>query len=179
MAEVAVKKVPAEDATKPATMRSPWNEWFRPMLGFRSGSFLNPFAVMKEFAEEIDRSLAGFPFAETAIREWVPAVEYKRQNGNLVVLAELPGLKKEEVTVEITPEALTLKGERKREEKEEKEGYFRSERTYGRFYRYVPLPEGANVDKAEAKIADGVLTVTVPIPAKKENRREIEVKTAG
>jgi HSP20 family protein len=175
MAEVAVKKVPAEEA-KPATMRYPWNEWFKPMLGFRS-SFLNPFALMKEFAEEMDRSFAGLPLAETEMREWAPAVEYKRQNGNLVVSAELPGLKKEEVTVEITPEALTLKGERKREKKEEKEGYFRSERTYGRFYRYVPLPEGAKVEQAEAKIADGVLTVTVPIPEEKENRRTIEVKT--
>jgi HSP20 family protein len=174
MAEVTVKKVPAGEA-KPAPMRHPWNEWFRPMLGFRSGSFLNPFALMKEFAEEMDRGFAGSPSTETEIWEWTPAAECKRQNGNLVISAELPGLKKEEVTVEITPEALTLKGERKRETKEEKEGYFRSERAYGRFYRYVPLPEGAKVEQAEAKIADGVLTVTVPIPEKKENRRQIEV----
>jgi HSP20 family protein len=176
MAEVTVKKVPAEE-TKPATMRYPWNEWFRPMLGLRTGDFLNPFAFMKEFAEEMNRNLAGLPFTETEMREWTPAVEYKRQNGNLVVSAELPGLKKEEVTVEITPDALVLKGERKREKEEEKEGIYRSERAYGRFYRYVPLPEGVNVEHAEAKIAEGVLTVTVPVPEPKENRRKLEVKT--
>ena len=71
----------------------------------------------------------------------------------------------EDVKVEVTPEGLTITGERKEEKEEKKEGYFRTERVYGAFERFVPLPDGAVLDKAAAEFKDGVLTVTVPLGA--------------
>lgn len=120
----------------------------------------------------------GHPFAglpEVESRE--PRIECKRANGSLIVNAELPGLKKDEVKVEITNEGLILEGERKREHAEQREGGYRSERSYGHFYRFVPLPEGVKAEEATAELNDGVLTVTVPLPDVKEHRRAIPVKS--
>jgi HSP20 family protein len=75
----------------------------------------------------------------------------------------LPGLKKENVRVDVAVEGVTITGERKEAKEETKEGYFRTERLYGSFERFVPLPEGAVLDKAVAEFKDGVLTVTVPL----------------
>lgn len=79
----------------------------------------------------------------------------------------------------VTGDNLTLEGERKeeKEEKEEKrEGYYHSERNYGKFYRSIPLPEGANIDQAIARFKDGVLEITVPIPETKAKAQQIPVK---
>jgi len=115
----------------------------------------------------------GAPEVET----WAPKIECKRANGNLIVNAELPGLKKDEVKVEITNEGLILEGARNREHAEQREGVYRCERSYGHFYRFVPLPEGAKAEEATAELNDGVLTVTVPLPDVKEHRRAIPVRS--
>jgi HSP20 family protein len=145
---------------------------------FGGGLFnLNPFALMRQFAEEFDRGFAGLLGPESA-GAWMPRIDVKRNDGDLVISAELPGLKKEDVHVEITDDALILRGERSREDVEQGEGFYRSERAYGRFYRAIPLPEGAQTDKAKAELKDGVLTVTIPVAeaGKEENRREIPVQ---
>jgi HSP20 family protein len=72
---------------------------------------------------------------------WSPAIECRRVNGELLVTAELPGVKKEDIKVQVLDESLIVEGERKLEAKEEKEGYFRSERSYGKFWRQIPLPK--------------------------------------
>ena len=129
---------------------------------FRSSLFhLNPFGLMRQFAEEMDRTL-GAP-ANSGM--WAPAVEVKESNGNLIVTAELPGLKKEEVKVTITGDQLCLEGERKEQKEEKKNGSYRSERSYGHFYRALPLPKGAKADQATARFTDGLLEITVPVPA--------------
>ena len=81
---------------------------------------------------------------------------------------DLPGLKKEDVKVEVTDGYLTISGERKREEEEKKDDFYRCEREYGSFYRAVPLPEGAKLEDVKATFAGGVLEVSVPLPAKAE-----------
>ena len=92
------------------------------------------------------------------------------------VTAELPGLKKEDVKVDCTEEGIIIQGE-KRENREETEGgVHRSERTYGRFYRMIPLPAGVETDKVKAEFKDGLLHVTVPIP---ENKRRRSVPIAA
>ena len=93
----------------------------------------------------------------------MPPLELEEKDNTLFVRADLPGMKKEHVKVEVAPEGVTITGERKEEKEEKKEGYFRTERLYGSFERFVPLPDGAVLDKALAEFKDGVLTVTVPL----------------
>lgn len=97
--------------------------------------------------------------------EWMPQLELFQRDGRLVVRADLPGLKTEDITVEATEDTLTISGERRREVQESKADWTRSERAYGRFYRTIPVPEGARAADIKATFADGVLEVTVPVPA--------------
>jgi hypothetical protein len=78
------------------------------------------------------------------------------------------GAEEEDVKVEVTDGYLTISGERKREEEEKKDDFYRCEREYGSFYRAVPLPEGAKLEDVKATFAGGVLEVSVPLPAKAE-----------
>jgi HSP20 family molecular chaperone IbpA/Arc/MetJ-type ribon-helix-helix transcriptional regulator len=95
--------------------------------------------------------------SEAAKSHPAPAVEVRERDGNLVVSAELPGLNKDDVKVEVTGDGLVIQGERKREQEEERGGVHRSERSYGSFYRSIPLPEGANIEQAKAQFNNGVL----------------------
>jgi len=137
---------------------------------------MNPFTMMREFSEEMDRMFRGnAPAAVTAPEPWAPTVDVQRCNGDLVVTAELPGLKKEEVKVEMTDEALVIEGERNREHKEDHEGYHRYERNYGKFYRSIPLPESVKADLAKAELNNGVLKISVPVAEAKKAARQIPV----
>jgi HSP20 family protein len=115
-------------------------------------------------------------FGNRELGSWAPLVEVRERDGNLVVNAELPGLDKEDVKVEVTNEGLVIQGERKREREEERGGIHRSERSYGAFYRLIPLPEGANIEQAKAKFNNGVLQVQVPIPKSQEKTRQIPIE---
>jgi HSP20 family protein len=108
---------------------------------------------------------------------WSPQVETFRRGDKLVVRADLPGLRKEDVQVEVENDVLTLSGERREEHEEKRDDYFRSERSYGQFYRAIPLPEGVNADQCEASFKDGVLEVTLPAPKQEESRRrQIQIR---
>ncbi len=108
---------------------------------------------------------------ETGTEAWTPAVEVFQRNNELTIKADLPGLKREEVSVDLTEDTVTIQGERKREQQEEREGYYRSERSYGGFCRVVRLPEGAISDRAKATFRDGVLEITMPAPPASRGRR--------
>jgi HSP20 family protein len=144
----------------------------------------DPLRMFDWMRAEMDRLLDTVPFNRlvpiTHLKTpWMPALEVFEKNGNLHIKVDLPGLKKEDVAVEGTPEGITIKGERKSEFTEEKkeEGYFRSERTYGEFCRFVPLPEGAVIDKIAASFDDGVLEVITPIPkAEKLLPKKVAIK---
>jgi HSP20 family protein len=93
------------------------------------------------------------------------------------VRADLPGLKKEDVTVDVEDGMLAISGERRDEHEEDRDGYYRSERSYGRFYRAVPLPDGANAEQIDASFNDGVLEVTVPAPKERESRgKKVQIR---
>jgi len=130
--------------------------------------------LMRRFREEMDRVFSR-NFGEEFGGTWSPAIAVTEQNGNLQVRAELSGLKPEDGKIEATDDSLVIQGERKYEHEEKKEGVFRSERRYGKFYREIPLPEGAKVDQAKAQFKNGVLEVTLPVPERKNNRREIPI----
>lgn len=107
---------------------------------------------------------------------WSPQVETFQRGDELVIRADLPGLKKDEVDVEVTDDAVVISGERRQESVEDREGFYRSERSYGSFCRAIPLPEGAIGDNAKANFKDGVLEITMPAPSREAMRgRRIEI----
>ncbi len=144
---------------------------------------LSPFELMRRFTEEMDRVFENFGFARSLSTGepgvWSPAVEVFERDNNLIVRAELPGLNKDDIRVEVTEDGLILQGERKREHEESREGYYRSERSYGRFYRFIPLPEGAQLEQARAQFDNGVLEVSIGIPESQRKRRSIPIETAS
>jgi HSP20 family protein len=95
---------------------------------------------------------------------WAPQVETFRRDNNLVIRADLPGLTKDNVTIETDDDVLILSGERSDETRDERDDFYRSERTYGRFFRAIQLPEGVDAEKIDATFKDGVLEVTIPAP---------------
>jgi HSP20 family protein len=94
--------------------------------------------------------------------EIVPSVDMFREGDDVVVKVELPGLKKEEIEVNLTEGALTISGEKKKEKKVEKKDYYRMERSYGSFSRSVSLPPDVETEKARAQFRDGVLEIRIP-----------------
>ena len=133
---------------------------------------VNAADLMRYFSHEFDHMVRDlgvrerWPFlAARGDAPWVPDLEVVEQDGALKIRLDLPGMKREEVQVAVTDTAVTIAGERRQQEEKTENGYVRSERSYGRFFRSVPLPEGARADSAKATFADGVLEVTMPVAA--------------
>ena len=143
---------------------------------------VSPFSLMRRMSEEMDRTFGRF-FGQAGggggISTWYPAVEVTENNGQLQVHADLPGLKPDDVKVEVTNDALVIQGERKQEHEETRGGVYRSERRYGQFYREIPLPEGAKPEEAKASFNNGVLEVTLPVPESASNRRQIPIQSGS
>ena len=137
---------------------------------------MNPFSLMRMMTQEFDRAFGESPGRGQSESMWSPAIEVTQREGNYVVRAELPGLNPDNVKVEIVDDAIVIQGERKVEHEETKHGMHVTERRYGRFYRAIPLPEGAKVDEARARFEDGVLELTVPAEEQRSSRREIPIQ---
>ncbi len=149
-----------------------------------------PFSFMRRFAEEMDNLFEDFNFrrdwltpvfgSELGAGVWSPQVEMLQHNGELVLRADLPGLTKDDVKVEITDNAITIEGERHGEKEEKREGFYRSERSYGKFYRRLPIPEGVEVKDAEATFQNGVLEVKMKASKREQQKaRRLEVTEAA
>lgn len=139
----------------------------------------NPFSLMRRFSEEMDHLFesGGWRRGRAEVAPWSPAVDVHERDGKLEVTVDLPGVKENDVKVEVSDEGLAIRGERKREHEEKGEGYYRAERSYGQFYRLIPLPETAQLDQARAEFHNGELRITVPAPARQRNSREIPIST--
>lgn len=145
----------------------------------------NPFALLRQMTSELDRAFEGWPsfrwpplglFAMPESAAWSPKIDVFERDRRLVTRVDLPGMKKEDVSVEVTDGYLTLSGERKRETEEKKNDYYRLERECGSFHRAVPLPEGVTIEDVKATFADGVLEVSIPLPARPEPKvRKVEI----
>lgn len=110
-------------------------------------------------------------------RLWAPAVDIEEHNGNLMVRAELPGMKKEDITVSVRDNVLHLSGERKFEKETKDKSYHRVERCFGKFSRSIELPATVEADKVKAVYKDGVLNITLPKPEElKPKKIDVEVK---
>jgi HSP20 family protein len=119
------------------------------------------------------------PFASAGrSASFSPAVDVVETNDAYVLKAELPGINPNDIALEVERDVLTLKGERKYENEEEREGYRRVERSYGSFVRSFVLPQGTNVDAIEAKAENGILTVSIP-KVQAEAPRRLEIKGGG
>ena len=166
------------------------NEKEKMELAPKSPETANPFGMMRRFTKDMERLFNDFeeyrfahffkdfvPFRmEFDTAKWVPQIEVLQNNGQLLVRADLPGLTKEDVNVELTNDMLTISGERKDEKEEKREGYYRSERSYGSFYREIPLPKGAKTGDATATFRNGVLEITMPVPKVETSTRKLEIK---
>jgi HSP20 family protein len=133
-------------------------------LGFFEPRLRGP-RWLNEFERFFNRELPFTAGGEAFEAGWVPEMEVFEKNNLLTVRLDVPGLKKEELAVRVAQGVLTVEGERKHETEEEKNHWYRRERTYGTFYRTVPLPEGVNPKEVTAMFRHGVLEVTVPVRA--------------
>jgi HSP20 family protein len=145
-----------------------------------------PFGFMRRMMDEMDRMFEDLGFGGTSTpapgeergqtrggRSWMPRVDVRHRDDALVIRADLPGVRQEDVEVDVEAGALRIRGER-REEHQEGEGQSkRTEVAYGSFMRTIPLPEGADVDKATAHFSNGVLEVHVPVQERRGRRIEV------
>lgn len=153
---------------------------------------VSPFALMRAMMDDMDRMFGGSSLgfrgladrlfgarslgrlrAATQEALWLPAIDVSKRDDQLVVHAELPGLNAKDVNVEVDNGTLTISGERLQASGDA----YHSERSYGSFYRAIPLPENVDPDQIKATFTNGVLEVTMPAPkAEQQGRRKIEVK---
>jgi HSP20 family protein len=121
-----------------------------------------PFAELADLRSRFDRMLG--ELADGGEREWMPAIDVMRENGNLVVRADVPGIKPEEITVQVDDDMLTLSGKHEESKSEQKGDFMRRERRYGAFSRSMSLPKGIDPKKVHATTKDGVLEVRIALP---------------
>ena len=146
----------------------------------------DPFSLLRQMTSTLERAFDEWPsfrfpsFDDLTVAQssaWSPKVDVIERDNRLVTRVDLPGVKKEDVTVEVTDGHLALSGERKHETEETKDNFYRKEREYGRFYRLVPLPDGVKLEDVKATFADGVLEVSVPLPARPEaTARKVQIE---
>lgn len=119
----------------------------------------DPFDIFSRFGDFFDRD----PFFAPAARsEWLPPVDIKETSDGFVVQMDVPGLKPEDLDVELHEGVLSIRGSRQEEKKEEDKGYVRTERRYGSFSRQFRVPTNVQAENLKAEVKDGVLTINVP-----------------
>ena len=145
---------------------------------FKPRTLLEPRHRLEALEDVMDRWL-GYPLGVTGadIEEltWLPATDVRETETEYVVEADVPGLKKEDLTLTVQEGILTIRGERKKEEEVKKDNYHRVERTHGKFERIIELPGNVDEAKVTATFKDGVLRVALP-KHEEEKPKQIEVK---
>ena len=148
--------------------------------------FGDPFSMMHALHREMDRMFENFGFGSALAHSpffgremersmWSPEIEMFEKDGKIHISADLPGLDKNDVKVDLHDNVLTIEGERRSEKRDEKGAW--SERSYGRFFRQIPLPENVNAETANAKFENGVLDITIDAPRQQQPRgKSIQIK---
>jgi len=139
-------------------------------------------SLHREVSRLFDDFFRGFDLAwdESPADRWLsfsPRLDVVEDEDKITVSAELPGLEEKEIEVSLSPDALTISGEKKQEQESRGLGYYRAERSYGSFQRVIPLPCEIDEDKVEAEFRRGVLKVTLPkSPAARAGTRRVAIR---
>lgn len=145
-----------------------------------------PFADLPRWERDMDRMMEDFfgrrfrPWPERWFRTEglelsAPAVDVFEEKDDIVVKAEMPGMDKDNIEVNLSDHTLTIKGEKKKEEEVKEENYYRMERSYGSFLRTVELPKEVHADKVKATFKNGVLEIRMP-KTEQAKAKEVKVK---
>lgn len=144
----------------------------------------DPFRELEDMSERLNRFFGNRPLArlesgreDLSVPDWVPTVDITESTEEFLIKAELPEVKKEEITIRAQDGVLTIQGERKREQEEKGKKFHRVERSYGMFVRSFTLPDGVEEEKIEADFKDGMLYLHLPKSATaKPKAIEVTVK---
>ena len=131
----------------------------------------------RELAREMEDAFGRFfpAWSEERSYAWMPAVDMVDEKDEIVIKADLPGLDQKDIEVTVQDGTLTIRGERKEEKEEKKEGYYYAERSHGSFLRSLALPTGVDADKVKATFTKGVLEVHLP-KAREAKGKTVEIK---
>lgn len=140
----------------------------------RRGNVFNELSGIQQEMNRLFDEFFGESRQELAEGTWLPAVDVSETGAEIVVKAELPGMSKDDIELNLQDNVLTLKGEKKQEKNEEKENYHRVERSYGSFSRSFTLPAGVDQENVQANFKDGVLMITLP-KAEEAKKKKIEI----
>jgi HSP20 family protein len=137
----------------------------------------HPYEMWRSEVDRLfNRALATWPMAGNIAEQMAehpfPDLDVKDTGKEVKITAELPGIDEKDIEVSMDETGLTLRGEKREEQEEEREGYYLSERSYGSFYRHIPLPETLRTDDAKAKFKNGVLKITIPKSPEAESKRK-------
>lgn len=149
----------------------------------------SPFSFMRDFMNDMDRLFGGFGFgtptlfrgAENQSMAWSPQVDISERDGQLLIHADLPGMKQDDIRVNVEEGVLTISGERSSEHEQNQGNVHRRERSYGSFMRSIALPEGVDPESIKASFENGVLEVCMAAPRRDARGRTIPIqpKTSG
>jgi len=140
-----------------------------------------PFRELRSMHDEMDRLFASL-WPKATVRDagtgavWAPAIDVYEEKDRYVVKAELPGVKREDVSLSLTDDVLTIKGERRYEKEEKQEGFLRVESAYGAFQRVLQLPQSVKAEAVAAEFKDGILKITLP-KVESVKSREIRIES--
>jgi HSP20 family protein len=145
-----------------------------------------PFSIMRQGLDEIERSFGAAVrgdwdqlrrgWRSPQVGDWSPAIEAFQRGSDFVIRADVPGMNRQDLQVEIADDAVTIHGERRQDRQEERDGVFWTERNYGSFTRVIPLPPGAITDSAKATFVNGVLEIVMQAPSAETRRgRRIDI----
>ncbi|MER3446704.1 MAG: molecular chaperone [Candidatus Dadabacteria bacterium] len=152
-------------------MLTRWDPWSE----FGSLQAWNPWRDFSSLQERINRvfdeTLRGLYPSEIGM--WTPAVDIHENDDSYIVKADLPGINKDDIQIDLKDSTLTIRGEKRFEEKVSRDDYLRIERAYGTFVRSFTLPQSVDADKIQAKYKDGVLELTIP---KKEEAKPKQIQ---
>lgn len=143
----------------------------------------DPFRELANLQERMNRLFSDWRIRPTWESEeigqgsWIPPVDIYETADAVVLKAELPGISKDDINVEVKDNTLTLRGEKKFEKEVKEENYYRVERSYGTFQRSFSLPSTVQQDKVKAKFKDGILEITLP-KAEEAKPKQIKVDVA-
>ncbi len=134
---------------------------------------------MRRLQQQMEKAFGGAGPMPVMRSDWQPALDVKENADGITLTAELPGLEEKDVEISLEEDVLTIKGEKRTEEKREEKGWHVQERAYGAFSRALQLPFAPKPDAVQASFAKGVLTVSLPRPSEPEKpKTRIEIKSA-